>query len=279
MGRPKKPKAPEIYSYHDYRQFLRDWLDFAKTTRRKITLRTIAATTGVSPSYLSMILSGARNFSETSLRQFLPILELTGAEEEYLFLLRTISDSESQAERTQALNKLQKFTAYRNVYPKELEVYRYLSNWYYVAIREMAALSEFRLDLQWIQKRLVYPVTLQEVAKAVEFLLAHGYIEELPDGRAKLPQKQIDCMGGVYKIALAKFHREMFDLASQSIDVTPREKRNLTFHTFAMSENNFERLRELLDQTHAALVGFGEREKDSDCVYHVTLACFPLSQR
>jgi uncharacterized protein (TIGR02147 family) len=278
MGRPRKAKAPELYSYHDYRHYLRDWLEFAKASERKLTLRAVGAATGMSASYLSMILSGARNFSDVSLKQLMPILELSNPEQDYLLLLRVISDSDSQTERTQALNKLQKFSAYRNVHPKELEVYRYLSRWYYVAIREMAALPEFRLDPEWIQKRLVYPVTLQEVSRALEFLIEHQYIEKLADNRARLPQKQIDCMGGVYKIALAQFHREMFDLASQSIDVTPREKRNLTFHTFAMSENSFERLRDLLNQTHSELVNFGEKEQNLNSVYHVTLACFPLSQ-
>jgi hypothetical protein len=70
----------------------------------------------------------------------------------------------------------------------------------------------------------------------------------------------------------------MFALASQSIDVTPREKRNLTFHTFSIAQKNFEKVRQLLDETHNKLVEFGAKEKNTNSVYHVSFIAFPVAE-
>lgn len=278
MARPKKAKAPQIFDYHDYRKYLRDWLEFSKSQATKHSLRSLARAAGLSPAYLSMILAGTRNFSLESLEQLIPILELTPQEEQHLRNLKVIADSENQEERMLALGALQRASGYRDNHSRELEAYRYLTNWYYVAIREAVNLPDFKADPHWIKDKLKFSVSIAEIQTALDFLIAHKFIVKNTRGNYELPQKQIDCFGGVYKIALSEFHKEMFGLASQSIDATPRQKRNITFHTMAIAEKNFEKLREILDSALVQVEKMGAAESTPDSVYHVTFACFPLTE-
>src|SRR5262249_14282955 len=158
--------------------------------------------------------------------------------------------------------RMQEQRSYRKINTKEFEAYRYLTHWYYVVIREMAALSEFRLDPHWIRSRLQYPVSVSEIAQALEFLKAHGFIEVLGDGRARLPEKEVNCLGGVYKIAMGQFNEQMFSLAAQAIKETPREQRNITFYTLALSAKRFELLRKIMDEALDRIAELDQSEDD-----------------
>ena len=126
-------EKPDIFNYHDYRAYLKDWLQFVKTNH-SFSLRQVANDSGLSVSFLSMVVSGTRKLSDVALEKLLPILEMDERQSSYFSLLRTVGDSESHNERVQALGKLQKFNSYKKMNQKELEAYRYLSHWYYVAI-------------------------------------------------------------------------------------------------------------------------------------------------
>jgi uncharacterized protein (TIGR02147 family) len=275
MNSKLKAKAPDIFDYHDYRSYLKDWLKAGRG--QKISLRTLAAAARMSPAYLSMIISGARNLSDEALEKILPQMHLDEAGRHYFRQLKVIADSDSPRARTEALAKIQKSNRYRHRHRKELEVYRYLTNWYYVAIREAVHLPDFKLDPYWIQSILKFHVAIADIQKAIDFLVEYDFIRVAADGRCSLPQKQIDCYGGVYKVALAQFYRELFDLASQSIDATPREWRNITFHTMPFSKKNFEKLRALLDKSLLEIEQMGRHQGEADSVYHVTFSCFPLA--
>src|ERR1700719_961069 len=87
-----------IFSYHDYRAFLKDWLNFMKASQN-LSLRKFAEQTAISPAYISMILSGSRNLSKESFSKLLPVMKLDPSEKTYFELLISISDSESQEKR------------------------------------------------------------------------------------------------------------------------------------------------------------------------------------
>src|SRR5690606_1478920 len=127
--------------------------------------------------------------------------------------------------------------------PRELEAYRYLTHWYYVAIREMASLPGFRAEPRWVAPRLRGGVSVKEAEQALEFLREFGFLREQPDGSVALADKDIKCIGGVYRLALAQFHREMLALISRLLPRTPREERFVAGHTFAIPRSRFPELR------------------------------------
>jgi uncharacterized protein (TIGR02147 family) len=270
-------QEPNLYAYHDYRSYLKDWAQFQKANA-KLSLRRLAVELELSPSYLSMILSGDRNISDAVFERLLPLLQLAPTQESYFRLLVTISDSDIQEERLLALERIQKLAGYKDLNYKEIETYKYLTHWYHVVIREMAALPDFKLDAKWIQSRLKYPVSIPEINKAIEFLLQYKFIEVKPDSSVGLPDKVVSCFSGVHRIALAQFHKQMFGLAAESIENTPREQRSLTFHMVAISNQNFIAVKKILDEALAQIESIGKTEDCPDAVYHVALSTFPVTE-
>lgn len=272
-------KKPDIFGFHDYREYLKAWLSHAKASRRVFSLRALSKQAQLASGYLPMVLSGARPLSPKALRKLLPCLELGKTERAYLETLVQLGTSDSQELRVDALDRMKRFRSYRELNPRELEVYQYLTRWYYVAIREMTAMPGFRADPTWIQARLRARIPVSEIQAALEFLSKNGFIEILPDGSARPPEKDLSCLGGVYRVALSQYHREIFNLAAQSIENTPSSERLIVGHSFAIDSAQFDRAREIINEALSKIQALKKAQEPGESVYHVELALFPLTAR
>ncbi|MDZ4661150.1 MAG: TIGR02147 family protein [Pseudomonadota bacterium] len=281
MGAAKKIeiKKPDVFGYHDYREFLRDLFNYLKSRNSENSQRGIAKLASLSPGYLPLVLSGARSLTEKSLDKILPHIELKDNEKSFLRLLLILGESKSQTHRSQALNQIQKYHIYQNKNPKELETYRYLTKWYIVAIRELAATENFKADAKWIQSRLVHHVPLVDIERALEFLIEFKFLHKGQKGQYVLAQKNMNCLGGVFQIALADYHREMLSLAEQSIDKTDKEKRNLQGYTFPVALENISKVNKIIEEALAKIADLEGAQKKSEEVYHVSFSLFPLTSR
>ncbi|WP_374075616.1 TIGR02147 family protein [Bdellovibrio bacteriovorus] len=273
-----KKKSLDLFDYHDYREFLRDWFDHARESQ-SLSLRDIAETCDLSTGYLPMILSGKRNLSEKSLNKLQQVLKLNQEELNYFRALLKLSDGTTSKERLQAFDDIRKSRSFRQKSSKELEVFRYLSSWLNVVIREMAYRRDFEASPEWIQARLVQKVSVKEIESSLQFLFDQGFLVKTENGQIVQAEKQLDCFSGVYRLSLGEFHKQMFGLASQSIDLTPRDQRNLLGHTFVVPENQIESLRRLLDETQRKVAELSSGFHEAGPVYHVILSTFPVAKK
>jgi len=270
--------GPDVYAYHDYRAFLRDQLAHLKVSAR-LSNRQVAKASGVSESYLSMVISGQRRLSADQLKKLAPALKLERSEASYLEWLITVVEAENPDEQLEALKKIQRFRKYQNLNPLEIETYKYLEHWYHVAIRELAQLPRFRDEPKWIQENLRYKVSLPEIKQALEFLTDHGFLERDAEGRLRKADQLIECKTGVLKPALTKFHTEMLGLAAQSISTVPSAERNISAFTGAIPAAKVDEARAILDDARRRIIELAQNGPSSDTVYHFGFLAFPLTNK
>ena len=267
---------PDIFGYHDYRAFLRAWVEHRKATQSKFSLRFLSKQAGFSTGYLPMVLGDKRPLTADALAKLQPHLGLTASEESFFEDLVVLETAQTHESRVAAVERMKRFQQYQKLNPNETQVYDYLRHWYYVAIREMAALDDFRNEAEWIQGRLRFAVPLKEVKEALRFLFENKYLEFQADGAIKKPDRALDCSGGIYRLALGQYHREIFTLAEQSIEAVPRAERSIMGHTVALSSDGFEKAQEIVERALAQLREVVENDKSSNAVYHMEIALFPL---
>ncbi|MGE4107457.1 MAG: TIGR02147 family protein [Bacteriovoracia bacterium] len=264
---------PDIHQYNDPVAFLKDWLAFQRGAQPKFSQRALAKSAGLTPAHLPLVIKGARSLTQKALEKLIPLMDLSPAEANFFRSLRTITKSRDTKARREAFQTIQNFATYRRLNPKEFEVYRYLSRWFYVAIREMSGMSHFQLDPEWIQKRLVYPVPLIEIKKAVQFLVDHGYIE-----KTQPSSKLIECDAEVYRVAMAEYHKSMLDLVAESIQRVDREHRHILGFSIGMDQKTFHEVRTLIEETMAKIYDLTQKNPARDSVYYVTLAAIPMAR-
>lgn len=270
--------APDIYAYHEYRQFLRDQLQYLKSAHR-ISLRQIAKTSGVSESYISMVISGSRRLSEDQLKKLAPALQLERSEASYLGWLIEVVDADTPEVQMEALKKIQRFRGYRNLNPLEIETYKYLEHWYHVAIRELAQVTGFNPDPKWVQAALRYKVSLPDIKEGLNFLVEHGFLEIDAEGKFRKPDKLVQCKTGVLKAALTRFHTEMLMLAAQSISEIDSDERNISAYTCAIPSENVPEAKRILEEARQKIIELSQKSQGGDTVYHFGFLAFPLSHK
>lgn len=270
--------APDIFQYHEYRVFLRDQLRHLKSSQR-ISLRQVAKRSGVSESYISMVISGQRRLSEDQLKKLVPALQLERSEASYLSWLIEVVDAVSPEAQLEALKKIQRFRGYQNLNPLEIETYKYLEHWYHVAIRELAQVTGFDPDPKWVQAALRYKVGLPEIKEALNFLVEHKFLQRDAHGRLSKPDKLVQCKTGVLKAALTKFHTEMLTLAAQSISEIDSEERNISAFTTALPAEVVPEAKRILEEARQKIVELAQKSGPGNTVYHFGFLAFPLSHK
>lgn len=273
-------KKPNVFHYHDYILYLNDWIHFQKQTQKGFSLRKFATSQGISVGYMPMVLSGKRPLSQESLKKLMPALHFSKSEQQFFESIHTLSTTSSQNERMECLHQMKKYSAYRERYPNESEIYRYLTKWYYYTIRELAADPEFKRDAQWVQARLRQHVPLAEIKETLDFLVENKYIIINETGIATPPEKHLTCEGGIYKVALTEYHRQLLSLAEKSIENATSDERHLIGHTFSISEKKFEKIRDLLKNVISQIQTITDEPgtEPRDAVYHIEMALFPLTK-
>lgn len=273
-----KQKRPEVFTYHDYRLFLVDICQYLKATVTGFNVAKLARDSQMSKGYLSMVLSGERKLTDAALQKLSPSLSLTKVEQSYLRYLCKMAHANSQIEKAPAIEEMQKLRSYQKNNPQEASVYRYLSRWYHVAIREMAALDGFKLDAAWIQKKLKKTVPLSDIEKAIQFLLENDFLVTEPDGKVRPPDKRIECIDEVYKTAMVKFHEQVFDLAVEHVPKLEKEQKILNAHTTAISLESFARIKSLMEETLSKIIAIAEQDTKPEILFQFSLLGFSLTE-
>ena len=273
----KQLEKPNIFTYHDHISFLKDWFLYLKKSRSEFSMRTLAQKSQIASGYLPMVLAGQRELSEKAFLKILPNLGLDTQERKFLSLLRLVGESRDPSIRVDAVNQMSKLRRFQESNNKEVRVYEYLTKWFYVAIRELVALSDFKMDSEWIKNKLTGRITISEIEEAIEFLKVEGFLAQDPNGKWVQPKADLDCREGIFKLSLGQFHRQMFDLASESIEKTPREKRYILGHTVAISAQDFEKIKAILNESVDKILQMKKEDAKKEHVYHIEMAAFPLT--
>ena len=271
---------PNIFNYHDYRAYLSDWLKFQKSDSGQ-SLRGLARASGLSATLLSLVVAQKRVLTERAAKKLIEALDLGESERTFFENLVRLAEAPSQAERVKAYRALRRFEAYRKSDASEVEAFKYLSSWYHVAIRELAAHPEFTGEIAWIQSRLVRTVSTEEIREALEFLVEADFLARDAAGCYSQTQRNLDCVSGVFQLSLNQFHKDVLSMATEAIDSMEKDKRNLTGYTFLAKESSYDEIVSILDEALGKLRKLESRDietKDGQrVVFHTELITMPFT--
>lgn len=264
---------PTLFDYDDYRSYLSDYYEAGKVNTRYFTHRWFAMKAGKSAGYLKNIISGRARLAESSCSAVAEALRLDPIQAAYLTDLVRLERAEA-AERENILTRLRVLRAEHHARWLDASRHAYLSRWYYVAVREMVALREFRPDAAWIAPRLVPPVALKEVEECLRALPELGVVEVQEDGSWTLGDADLRFeRDGEHLRALRAFHAEMLAKAASSMDLADRSLRYLVTKTITVRKDQLGALHRRLDRVLAEFTD----EPEADTVVQCHFSAFALA--
>jgi uncharacterized protein (TIGR02147 family) len=272
-----KEWQPDIFTFLDYREYLQAYYEAAKENTRAFSYRYFARKAGLSSaSFLRHVMRGERNI-RGSTQQFSKALSHTKEESEFFEMLVKFSQATSDAEKNKVFERVCAFRRFREARRIDKAMFHYLSHWYYPAIREMTARSDFREDPTWIGSQLIPPVPAKKVAGALDVLLELELIIRNANGNLERGAPTVTTGHEVRSLAIANYHREMLERAGESIELVNRDLRDLAAMTVCISPETIPVIKKRVHQFRELLLEICDRDTDPSVVYQINTQLFPLS--
>jgi uncharacterized protein (TIGR02147 family) len=268
----------DIFEYNDYRALLKALYEENKKEKPFFSYRYIAQKCGFSSAgYFTNIIAGKRNISADLIFKFAELFKLNKRETGYFEALVLYNQAGQHQRKRYYFEKLLSMKKSK-IGEIAADQYEYFNKWYYVAIRELLNYYPFRGDFHTLAKQLNPPVSPAEAKKAVELLLRLELIRKTDDGAFELTEKTISTGSSIPLVAIHNFAAAMLDLAKESIDRVPRDKRSISTLTLSLSKEMFDIVNEKFAEFRREVLQTIKHDPDRvDRVYQFNFQIFPLT--
>lgn len=266
-----------IFDYFDYRKYLRDIYKDIHSRDPKFSYRFIRDKTGIDPGFLVKIFNGQKNLPESAIPKIIKLLKLEKIQGDYFTHLVSYGRAKTDIQKKIYFEKLISFKG-PNCQKVGTDSQAFYSKWYYTAIRELIGVYSFSGDYDQLASLLVPSVKVSEVKKGVELLEKLGFIEKDENGRYRQTNKFItsgdEGQGSVVRV----FQRDTIQLASNALEQIPKELRDISTITTALSPKGFTKLRDKISEFRNEVLRIAHNEENATAVYHINFQLFPISK-
>lgn len=226
---------------------------------------------GMTAGALSLILSGRRGVSEALTRKICDALMLDPLERS-----QVLGGFHDRRRATQVGS-----AASGEMGPGYLQLtadqFHVASDWYYFGILSLTETEAFRNDPAWIAQRLA--ITPQDAQVALDRLKRLGMLIEDQYGRLKRGAAHYRTSDDVASVSARKAHFQNLDLARQSLERDPVDKRDFTCLTLPLDPRHLGRAKELIRKFQVELDAELEALNQGHAteVYRLGMHFYPLS--
>lgn len=267
-----------IYSYLDYRLFLKDWYTTQLLSKAPMSYRAIAAAVGYnSPAHITMILKGKANLLQPHISDFSELLKLNRRESEFFELLVHFNQEKSKETKHLLLKKLIKFNK-KSTTLLTSDQFEYYQRWYYSVIHDILSFYKFDGDFNRLAAMVEPPVTAREAQKAVKLLERLRFIQKRPDGGYQCQYTSISAYSEGSSLVLSTYAEKMIDTSKHALNKLPDNDRVISWCGFSASEEMFKKIKEEARIFRKKIIEMVQDDPNPDRAYHLNLQIFPVSK-
>jgi uncharacterized protein (TIGR02147 family) len=266
-----------VFEYIDYRRYLKDFYDFQKKTKKYFSYRFFAQKAGINaPILLKMVIDGKRNLSRKTLEKFSVGLNLKEKEAVYFRNLVLFNQAKSALEKQEHYRVLQSMAQQTPQFVMENDHFEYFDKWYFSVVREGICQFDYQDDWSKIAAGLQPLISAVEAREAVGWLLKRGLIKKNKGGRYVQVHTAITTRSEVRSMVVRNFNRKMIQLAEQSLDAFPTERRYATGITVGLTKEAYNVLVAEIEAFRDRVVNIVDALETGDRVCQVNIQLFPL---
>ena len=257
-----------------YQSILKEELESRKSSNEgTYSLRKMAGELGLSPSYLSMILSGKRKLNEKNARELVKGLDWPQSKKKYFIDLIRYEQVGDSGVKEQIIER--EFYDEEQRHYKELskDTFCAISQWHHNAILILISTEDCLTDFVSISKML--GISRVEAEIAIDRLIRLGLLER-SDETLKMTHLRF-AAGGAPSEAVRKFHRQMLDKAARSLEEQTIEERDITGLMVATDPKLIPEAKERIREFRRTMIQFlssGQKR----VVYHLSSQLFRVDK-
>ena len=221
-------------------------------------MRAFARDLGIGVGSISEVMSGKRELSKKNLMKVLQNLNISPEQRENF-----LNNKDPQATRTPEQEHQLLIE----------DQFKLISDWYYLAILNLAKLKSNKASVKWISIRLnIEPYMAIE---ALERLQRLGLLR-IEKTKLVRTSKPLTTSSDLPSAAIRKHHSQNLHLAEKALHNVPIELREFGSVTMAVNLQNMSKLKELLLKTRKKAADLLEDEQATE-IYTLSFQLFPLT--
>jgi uncharacterized protein (TIGR02147 family) len=268
----------DIYTYSDYRLFLRDYYERNKAVHPGFSYRFLAEKAGInSAPYFKFVIEGKRNLSKKTILKTCIALKFKDKEAEYFEHLVFFNQAKTADEKSFYFDKLISLQRVRNIPQIKKDQLEYFQEWYHCVIRELVTMSDFGNDFGKLGKMLNPPIPAAKAEASVKLLLELGFLTKLK-GQYSQVEPVLTTGHGVQDYQVIRYQIRMMQLAIESFERFRAGERMISSSTMGVSQVTFERVVKKIRDFRAHLMEIVSQDENPERVFQLTMSMIPLSQ-
>jgi uncharacterized protein (TIGR02147 family) len=267
----------DIFSYLDYREYLRDHYNYNKSCHSYFSFRYVAGKTGLDASFYVKVLNKQKHIANTAIPTLIQFLKLPKREGIYFSTLVYFNKAKTADQESMYLQKLLVLRK-PSATLIENDLYEYFAAWWNVAIREELNILQFTDDYDDLAARINPAITTQQVRRSIKLLLKLGLIKPDDNNILKPTHEFLTTNGLDNAKAVRNYQKMVLKLASAAIDQVPRDDRDISTLTISTSRNCLEAIRERLTEVRREIMELVRQDQHSEEVFQINVQIFPLTR-
>jgi uncharacterized protein (TIGR02147 family) len=232
-----------------------------------------------SPSHLKMIIDGKRNLTNKSLPKYLKAIKFNSKNDEsYFSSLVNYNQCQETEEKVILLEQLLNLKKKKGLNELQVKQFNFLSKWHYVTIYVLIDMKDFQASPGWISQRLRKKVSHKQIEKALVELIELSLIEIDEDRGYKQTSGALSTKDEVQNLAIHAYHKNMIDLASQSLTGDDIDSREFNGATLPIPQEKLHIIKEKIRNFRKEINELASSYEDPNQVYQLNIQFFPLTE-
>ncbi|MDO5575595.1 MAG: TIGR02147 family protein [Fibrobacter sp.] len=269
-----------IFKYYDYQKFLRDFYEEKKQENPNISFRYLGNRMNLDPGFLLKVIQGKHHLAKRSIAQICTFFKFSELESQYFEILVSYGKAKTNSDIKLYFEQLM---ALREPESKQIEEaqYAFYQKWYHSAIHALLSIYEFKGSYKKLSTLLSPSITTQQAKESIQLLVNTGMIKRGEDGVYRPTDHFITTGQRWTSAAIHNFQKETIALSAESLDLHPKELRDISTVTVTISSKDLPEIRERIKQLRQSILSlYNENNGNTpDTVYQINIQAFPVSQR
>lgn len=274
-----KVSRPNLFTYVDYRVFLKDYFDYEQACDPRLSLRLLAKRIMpalASSGLLSGVLKGKKNLGYRLRKRFAIALKLKSREADYFDLLVEFNQARDLKEKEALFAQLSRFTSSKAKTLGEGK-HRFFTRWYYTVVWNYFGINQKQKNPAIIAQAIHPPLTTAQVSEAIELLLNLGLIKKLANGYA-VTENHLKTEPEFRAMEATQYNLQFLELAGQALYSVEPTKRLFNTMVFSVSRSTVDKLRDRMLAFQEEAQEIINLDSGSECIYTWGFQLYPNSK-
>lgn len=269
----------DIFTYLDYRDFLRDWYEGAKKSRASFSFRTFSKRAGfTSPNFFKLVMDGDRNLTEESLGKFSAGLNLNKQEQEFFRNLVFFTQAKTHEQKDYYYRQIVASKKFKALKPIESHQYEFYSAWYHPVIRELAVSKDFDGTPEWLTGRIFPAITPYQAKRSLELLEKMGFIKKISGKQWKQSNPLVSTGPESSSLTLLNYHQNLLELTRELLPKIPPSERDVSALTLGVARKRIPEIKKRIQEFRRDIMRLVSDDDHPEDVVLLAVQLFPVTK-